>query len=214
MKHIATVPAAIVKAAMLFQAKQDVRYYLNGIYIAAEHVVATDGHTMLVCPYESDLRPEKPMIIAINGKISSKAYNLELLYDDESEIGVVRCVGPTPTSIKIVDPAKPESEWEEADPKPIAVLDKSGHQEKVFFHKIEAKYPDWRRVIPNGEPVPTSQIGLDFNYCDRVAKASKELGSHFAQCVVTLYGAETTIEVEIKSHGYPGAKAYIMPCRM
>lgn len=73
MKHIATVPAAIVKAAMLFQAKQDVRYYLNGFYITNDHIVATDGYTMFVCPYESDLCPEKPMIIAINGKISVKA---------------------------------------------------------------------------------------------------------------------------------------------
>ena len=78
MKHIATVPAALVKAAMLFQAKNDVRYYLNGIMITKSHIVATDGHVMFVSPYESDLRPDEQMIIAIKGKIPAKAHNLEL----------------------------------------------------------------------------------------------------------------------------------------
>lgn len=94
MKHIATVPAALVKAAMLFQANQDVRRYLNGIYITHDHIVATDGHTLFVSPYESDLRPEQAVIVAIKGKISPKAHNLELLYDEESKIGVVRCGRP------------------------------------------------------------------------------------------------------------------------
>lgn len=214
MKHIATVPAALVKAAMLFQAKEDVRYYLNGIYITHDHIVATDGHTLFVSPYESDLRPEQPMIVAIKGKISPKAYNLELLYDEESNIGVVRCVGPTPTSIKVVDPAKPESEWKLVEPKPMAVLDKTGHPEKVFFEKIDGRFPDWLRAVPTGDLIPTDRIGIDFGYAERVAKACKELGSKFAQCAIKLRGPETSVEIDLKCRDYPGAKAIIMPCRL
>lgn len=210
MKHIATVPAALVKAAMLFQANQDVRRYLNGIYITRDHIVATDGHTLFVSPYESELRPEQPMIVAIKGKISPKAHNLELLYDEESKIGVVRCVGPTPISTLV----RSGTSWVPEDPKPMAILDKTVHPEKVFFDKIDGRFPDWLRVVPHGDLVPTDRIGIDFGYAERVAKACKELGSKFAQCSVKLRGPETSVEIDLKCRDYPGAIAIIMPCRM
>lgn len=124
MKHIATVPAALVKAAMLFQAKQDVRYYLNGIYITQDHIVATNGHAMFVSPYESDLKLEEPIIVAVKGKIPVKAYNLELLYDEETKIGVMRGVEPTPLKMKLLN--KGTGELEELPPKAMAVMDSIG----------------------------------------------------------------------------------------
>ncbi|MBJ7583326.1 hypothetical protein JHD42_19945 [Aeromonas veronii] len=210
MKHIATVPAALVKAAMLFQAKSDVRHYLNGIMITKSHIVATDGHVMFVSPYESDLRPDEQMIVAIKGKIPAKAHSLELLYDDESKIGVVRCVELTPFSMKVKN--RTTGEFEDVPPTAAAVLDSQGHQQCAFFHKIDGKYPDWERAVPTGEAIPTDRIGINFDFCARVAKACKELGSPFPQCAVNLRGAKTAIEVDLQSRNYAGAKAIIMPC--
>jgi len=212
MKHIATVPAAPVKAAMLFQAKQDVRYYLNGIMITKSHIVATDGLVMFVSPYESDLRPDEQMIIAIKGKIPAKTHNLELFYDDESNIGVARCVEVTPFNMKVRN--RITGEFEDVPPTAAAVLDVQGHQQCAFFHKIDGKFPDWERVVPTGEAIPTDRIGINFDFCARVAKACKELGSHYAQCAVNLRGATTAIEVDLQSCHYAGAKAIIMPCHV
>lgn len=210
MKHIATVPAALVKAAMLFQAKNDVRYYLNGIMITKSHIVATDGHVMFVSPYESDLRPDEQMIIAIKGKIPAKTHNLELFYDDESNIGVARCVEVTPFNMKVRN--RITGEFEDVPPTAAAVLDGQGHQQCAFFHKIDGKFPDWERVVPTGEVIPTDRIGINFDFCARVAKACKELGSPYPQCAVNLRGAKTAIEVDLQSRHYDGAKAIIMPC--
>ncbi|WP_323994746.1 beta clamp domain-containing protein [Aeromonas hydrophila] len=210
MKHIATIPAALVKAAMLFQAKSDVRHYLNGIMITTSHIVATDGHVMFVSPYESDLRHDEQMIIAIKGKIPAKAHNIELLYDDESNIGVVRCVELTPFNMKVRNSIT--GEFEEVKPTAAAVLDSQGHQQCAFFHKIDGKYPDWERAVPTGEAIPTERIGINFDFCARVAKACKELGSPYPQCAVNLRGANTAIEVDLQSSQYAGAKAIIMPC--
>ncbi|MDR5013456.1 hypothetical protein RF663_04230 [Aeromonas veronii] len=212
MKHIATVPAALVKAAMLFQAKQDVRYYLNGIMITKSHIVATDGHVMFVSPYESDMRPDEQMIVAIKGKIPAKAHSLELLYDDESKIGVVRCVEAKPLSMKVRNLIT--GEFEGVTPTAAAVLDSHGHQQCAFFHKIDGKYPDWERAVPTGEAIPTERFGINFDFCARVAKACKELGSPFPQCAVNLRGAKTAIEVDLQSRHYAGAKAIIMPCHV
>jgi DNA polymerase-3 subunit beta len=214
VKHIATIPAALVKAAMLFQAKWDVRYYLNGIYITQDHIVATDGHSMFVSPYESDRRPEEPLIIAVKGKIPPKAFNLELLYDEESKVGVIRSVGPKPLRIRVVDPRLHAASCDWKDPEPMAVLDKDGHPQNVFFAKVDGRFPDWQRVVPKGDLVPTERIGLDFTYADRVAKACKELGSKFAQCAINLRGPTNSIEIELKSCEYQGAKAIIMPVRL
>lgn len=197
---------------MLFQAKQDVRFYLNGIYITHDHIVATNGHTMFVSPYESDMRPEQAMIVAIKGKIPPKAYNLELLYDEETKIGVMRGVEPTPIKMKLLN--KGTGEFEEQPPKAMAVLDAMGHPQTVFFQMVDGRFPDWRRVIPTGDLVPTDRIGINFGYADLVAKACKELGSKFAACAINLRGPTTSIEVELSSPEYQGAKAIIMPCRL
>lgn len=210
MKHIATVPAALVRASMLFQAKNDVRYYLNGVMITKTHIVAADGHVMFVSPYESDLRPDDQMIIAIKGRISAKANNLELFYDDENNIGVARCVELTPFNMKVKNHAT--GEFEDVPPKAMAVLDSQGHQQCAFFYKVDGKFPDWERAMPKGDLLPTERIGLNFEFCDRVAKACKELGSRYQQCAVNLRGATTAIEVELMSPFYEGAKAIIMPC--
>ena len=214
MKHIATVPAALVKAAMLFQAKEDVRYYLKGVFITESKIAATDGHAMFISPYESGVRPTSPLIVAFKGKIPAKADQLELLYDEETKVGVARCVGPTPVKIRVVNPLLHAASQSWPDPKPEIIVDKLGHQEMAFFALIDGRMPDIERVMPTGDLVPTDRIGIDFGYADRVAKACKELGSKLAHCAINLRGPETSIEVEIKSPDYQGAKAIIMPCRL
>jgi len=210
MKHIATVPAALMRAAMLYQAKNDVRYYLCGVMIDAENIIATDGHTMFISPYQTDKRPEKPVIVAISGKIPKNAVNLQLLFDEENDIGMARCVGPVPTISQGQD-----GDVTEADAKPISIFDKMGHPLTLPFHVIDGRYPDYQRVIPKGDPVPTSTIGVDVVLMAKAAAAMKELGYRFTAAALSLYGPTNSMVLET-CPGNPNQniKIIVMPCRM
>lgn len=194
MKHIATVPAAIVKAAMLFQAKQDIRFYLNGVMFDNRGaIVATNGHIMLVAPCEEIKQISDPMIISIHGTIPAPAHELELFLDDEGKFGFIKLISGTPG---------------------IPLMTAEGHAKRMFFDVIEGKFPDYQRVIPSGNLEPVDVIGLNFDYADRVAKAAKALGQKCPQCAMKFRGKTQSIEVEIKNTIYEGVKVIIMPCRI
>lgn len=44
----------ILKSAMLCKAKNDVRYYLNNLYIDHDEIVATNGHICFKAPITGD----------------------------------------------------------------------------------------------------------------------------------------------------------------
>lgn len=57
----------ILKAAILYKAKNDIRYYLNDLYIDNNIIVATNGHICFKAPIESD----EQRIIKFLGKLPS-----------------------------------------------------------------------------------------------------------------------------------------------
>lgn len=85
----------ILEGALMFQAKQDVRYYLNGIcFMPDGRVAATDGHrAMIASKHENKL---KDNVIVSVSKSPTKRYAYALLdtetnivtYHDEHEIMV------------------------------------------------------------------------------------------------------------------------------
>lgn len=85
----------IIEGALMFQAKQDVRYYLNGIcFMPDGRVAATDGHrAMIASKHENKL---KDNVIVSVSKSPTKRYSYALLdtetnivtYHDEHEIMV------------------------------------------------------------------------------------------------------------------------------
>lgn len=58
MKNI-ILPAKILAAARLFCAKKDIRYYLHGIYISNDEIVATNGHALFHNKYSDKFDVEK-----------------------------------------------------------------------------------------------------------------------------------------------------------
>lgn len=216
MKHIATVPAALIKGALHMQAKGDVRYHLNGIMIDVENIVSTDGHAMFCAPHKSDVRPEEPIIISIKGKIPPRAHSLELLYDEENEVGIIRCVEPTPLTMKVRNLTT--GKGEPNPPKPLAVMDKQGHQQMVFFHKIDGRFPDYKKVIPSGDLIPTDAYGVNCEIMARVAKALKDMGQKSGMVKASMRGANSSIVLEplsgIIAYVHEGVKFIVMPCRI
>lgn len=89
------VSKLLLEGALMFQAKQDVRYYLNGIYFMPDgRVAATDGHrAMIASKHENKLTDN--VIVSVS-KSPTKRYAYALLdtetnivtYHDEHEVMV------------------------------------------------------------------------------------------------------------------------------
>lgn len=81
-----SIDARQIKAAMTMQAKNDIRYYLNGILIGGCKVVATDGHRLIaVDSPEADFESK---IFTIKGRLSKKAMRCEFVFIGD-DYGVV-----------------------------------------------------------------------------------------------------------------------------
>ncbi|AQZ54576.1 UNVERIFIED_ORG: hypothetical protein QIH99_gp35 [Proteus phage VB_PmiS-Isfahan] len=59
------IDADILKAAMLYKSKKDIRYYFEGLYIDHDTIVATNDHICFKAPIESD----EQRIIKFQGKL-------------------------------------------------------------------------------------------------------------------------------------------------
>lgn len=65
------IKSDLLRAAMLVQAKNDVRRYLCGVRITRKHVQATNGHIALQMEHDSKVRV--PVTISIKGKIPARS---------------------------------------------------------------------------------------------------------------------------------------------
>ncbi|MDH5394419.1 MAG: hypothetical protein OEY11_14640 [Gammaproteobacteria bacterium] len=84
-----TIDASLIRAATACQAKNDVRYYLEGIYISNTGIIAgTNGHMMFVANL-SDIKPEKSNIIRLESKIPLSSDTCEFYFID-SKHGYVK----------------------------------------------------------------------------------------------------------------------------
>lgn len=73
-----SIDARQIRAAMIMQAKNDIRYYLNGLLIGGGKVVATDGHRLIVV--DSPKVKFEPLIFTIKGKVPKKAMDCEFVF--------------------------------------------------------------------------------------------------------------------------------------
>lgn len=119
---ILTIPTNVLKAALICASTEQVRYYLNGVYVDPKgFLVSTDGHRLFCAaieldagqaPFDGWIIPREAIKQALNG------YKGDTIEITQTRVGVVSC--------------KP----------------------------VEATYPDWRRVIPAGDP---SGVAAQFN---------------------------------------------------
>tara|TARA_R110000851_G_scaffold182230_1_gene331334 strand:- start:331 stop:870 length:540 start_codon:yes stop_codon:yes gene_type:complete len=80
MKEL-NIKSALLRAAMLCQAKDDVRFYLNGVHVNGKHIEATNGHIAVRMTMDSD--KGESLIVSIKSKIPAAAVNTTLLINDE-----------------------------------------------------------------------------------------------------------------------------------
>jgi DNA polymerase-3 subunit beta len=147
-----------LKAAALFTAKQDIRYYLNGVLIesspAETRAVATDGHALLA--------------------------RREARKDDNT--GAASIIMPAETIAMILKWKAPHKSALDA-PIVITVPDdpKAEHRAEwcgqvAVFRPVDGKFPDYARIIPQALSGEAASFNADLLI--KCQKAAIELGTN------------------------------------
>jgi len=158
LNHVYLSRAAL-KAALRIAAKQDIRYYLNGVHVEADstttRLIATDGHRMLILHRNSENGIQEPVsftipraivrqIIAGSGKGLAHAQ-----FDIQRE-------GPSLWSAPLVH---------------------IGASARLTFAQSDGKFPNWRTVVPTTISGKAAQ--LNPAYLADMNAAADDLGSRF-----------------------------------
>ncbi|AIS48158.1 DNA polymerase III subunit beta family protein [Burkholderia pseudomallei] len=181
---IVHVTGAALKAALLHAAKNDIRYYLNGICIEAHEketrVIATDGHRAAVVRVSAenvDVTPRTRFIIpratVESMKVSKAALKHPIAIEGPNDSGEYRATGGFGVAI---------------------------------FQAVEGVFPDYRRVIPE----TTSGKLAQYNpaYLADMAKAAELLGHKFSYVE---HNGDGPARVTIPK--YPDFVGVVMPVR-
>lgn len=185
-----TVPAAMIKAAQIFQANGDIRYYLNGIFLDKENgrVCGTNGHVLIICEDEKFKEIPHSMIVKIQGSIPASADHADLtVLDDYGGYMSFRKPGGSPVV-------------------------KGGARLRIFYDVIEGKYPDVDKVLPQGKTKKIDKIGVNASYMGDIAKACRALGVGIEQVCMEFRGDSKSINVILPS--VDNVKVVLMPCRV
>ena len=124
------VPRGGLKACARIAAKQDIRYYLNGVLVEADSegttLVATDGHRMLIVRHHAANKIDAPTSFIMPREVIAQAVS-----------GIPRALRKLPIMLTPAD----GDMWS----MPLPQLPGSARME---FSPIQGKFPEWRKVIP------------------------------------------------------------------
>ncbi|EAQ7564921.1 hypothetical protein D5U74_18355 [Salmonella enterica] len=76
------IQSKLIRAALVCAAKNDVRYYLNGLPITLKYIEATNGHVAL--RIEHGIRTKKNIIVQFEGPVPAKAETTVLVFNKEA----------------------------------------------------------------------------------------------------------------------------------
>lgn len=186
-----SVPAALIRAAMIFQARRDPRHYLNGIHINANgHIEGTNGHIMFRAECEEAKTLDESLIVSINGKVPARAHMAKFTFaDDERDVGLLV--------------------FEDGHGKPLrrgSVIDGRA------FERLDGKFPDCAKVVPDKPIKATEKFCVNAAYMAKVADAAKAIGIGYPIVTVNLRGELDLLEIDLSGPEYK-AKCLIMPAR-
>ncbi|EBD0679369.1 hypothetical protein ABVL59_002546 [Salmonella enterica] len=134
------IQSKLIRAALVYAAKNDVRYYLNGLHITAKYIEATNGHVAL--RIEHGIRTKKNIIVQFEGPVPVKAETTELVFNKEA-FAIHRDAFErriSITGIRLVDGRFPD--MERVMPKkvdfsinPVIQAEYLSYPEKMFGHE-------------------------------------------------------------------------------
>ena len=210
MQYTLTVSLATLRAARTHSAVKDVRYYLCGVYLdtKAGKVVATDGHRMLVAHARGVRSAGAPVIIP-NDLLDAA------LKQFGGEYARGKSLGAVPVTVTI-------------DGAQLTIATPTG---QVTGRRVDGEFPDWRRVVPKGEPGVLDQAPAVYQWpyitdaCDALTIARNVAKSKAGQHAIRVYqrgefpaivcdaAADVVVIVMPMRHDVP-ADAAVTACRM
>jgi DNA polymerase-3 subunit beta len=187
-----TIPANKLLALEPFIAKDDVRYYLNGVNVEVREkdtlLVATDGHRLTIIRCHKEECDDAP-----NGT------NFILPWDTMTA-AFVKATAKCRMGDFIVNYPDDASACEE-----VALVSAAGRQ---IVKLIDGKFPDWQRVVPS-KPAPLTNISFDGRYLADYVKALKALGRpRWYSTSLAFHGDGNSVLVSI---GDPDFISVLMP---
>jgi hypothetical protein len=203
MKNL-ILPSQTLAAARLCQAKNDVRYYLNGVYINHNTIVSTNGHVMFVGPYRNEdgkrqwlppsqdwghadeLQEGQDFILDIRGVIPVKAKTSELIFTEAYPFEEVQ------KRKKLAENAKGGS-GSFTISKPLntlrtgVILHRDVHGLTIgsgFFSTIDGKFPRWEKIIDDTDDQnKTTKNGFaQIKYFGLASKVIGKISQEYGAC--------------------------------
>ena len=186
----------VLQAAMLCAAKNDMRYYLNGVLIDFKNkrIAATNGHVLFV---------------------SHNAFEIKEF--EQSEIIV-----PYTTMDFIVKQAvKLKSEFVEikthadGDLNPVYAISAKDDDSRFFgetievFKPVNGKFPNIMEVLSKWENKDTKEVGFYGTYLELINKVGKVLKCQYPH--IHLGGCDGALMINFKEFG--NSDLYVMPAR-
>ena len=210
MQYTLTVSLSTLRAARTHSADKDVRYYLCGVYFdtKAGKVVATDGHRMLVAHARGVRSASAPVIIP-NDLLDAA------LKQFGGEYARGKSLGAVPVTVTI-------------DGAQLTIATPTG---QVTGRPVDGQFPDWRRVVPQGEPGVLDQAPAVYQWpyitdaCDALTIARNVAKGKAGQHAIRVYqrgefpaivcdaAADVVVIVMPMRHDVP-ADAAVTACRM
>ena len=210
MQYTLTVSLSTLRAARTHSADKDVRYYLCGVYLdtKAGKVVATDGHRMLVAHARGVRSAAAPVIIP-NDLLDAA------LKQFGGEYARGKSLGAVPVTVTI-------------DGAQLTIATPTG---QVTGRPIAGEFPDWRRVVPQGEPGVLDQAPAVYQWpyitdaCEALSIARNVAKSKTGRHEIRVYqrgefpaivcdaAADVVVIVMPMRHDVP-ADAAVTACRM
>lgn len=142
------VKAELIDLAALFVAKNDVRYYLQGVCVqphpvAGVYVVATDGHRLAVFHDPGGSTDAAEAVIPVNMELrkscrSKKTEPERVLVVQSEELETLQ-----------VSAAVFDLDWTEPDPGEESQRVPGSLRHAETLSLIDGRYPEWARVIPS-----------------------------------------------------------------
>lgn len=184
-------PAHVLRGAAVCAAKNDVRYYLNGIHISTDgSVVGTDGHILFkgwyAHPDESNYRIAENTLLQFTDAIPLSAETVELTFQRDDSIVMIVCRNMKGKVIKRIAATKLEEDF---------------------------KYPDYGRVIPDRSDTDRAgciEIGVNIDF---LAKAAKIFHSKYSGVKMQFGTADDSILIT-NEECLPNCLMVVMPMRL
>lgn len=180
------VSKTILEAALIYQAKNDIRYYLNGVCFKKDgRVCSTDGHRAFIgSKHTSDLKED--VILKIQ-KPPVKRYDFADLDTDSGIVTYFNQVGE-----------------KEEDRHRLGV---------GICEVIDGRFPDIDRIIPK-ERQAVDRIGFNAGYLASIGPAAKLFNGKWECATLEFSGANSAAIAHLKSPCGLTGMVIIMPMRI